>query len=632
MKLLRLEAENIFSLGKVDVDLENRGLILITGYSEDEGSSNGAGKSSISTKAILWTLFGQIPEDMKADEVVNRHAEEKTGHGKLLFYDKEGRFCTVHRKRGKTNRLRFLVEEQDLTCRNQKETQELINQSIGRDFNTFIQSDFFGQGREMSYAALTPKQQKEILEQILPMEACDQWAEYAKQQYKEVDELVGRKERELHTTTVKLTTLRTQHEMLLNRSVTWQQEHDKKLKEKQDALDAENGRIECIKINIADLNKELEQYPLLEDPEGLAREREDLRGLREITDENSVAKQFNIARDRVSQWEQVASQYKNELGLLETKQGRNECPECGQIIADDVQNYTDKRVSELHACLTEAARNIEAAREAWVYWQGEDEKILNKINELNRALDMHAAHIGKRRSIEDKINVYMSKIGSQTEVLKAQIEELNKDANPFSIEVEKLSKEVSKLEKEEKAQKKSLKRFEREREDLLFWHNMYGKDLKLRIFEAACPFLDARTAHYLTALGNDQIHVEFSTVKRLASGDAKEEFSVRAWSDTGGASYGSLSGGEKKITSFAIGLALADLAASQTSGNTDFLILDEPFEQLDERNSEAIVHYLKDGCGKSTVLLISNEDHLKQLVPNRIHVVKRRGVSNIGSG
>ena len=87
------------------------------------------------------------------------------------------------------------------------------------------------------------------------------------------------------------------------------------------------------------------------------------------------------------------------------------------------------------------------------------------------------------------------------------------------------------------------------------------------------------------------------------------------------------------MTSFAIGLALADLAETQVEGSSHFLILDEPFMALDGRNCENIVNYLSGELAqkRETILLISNEDSLQSLISNRIHIVKSGGVSRLGT-
>lgn len=86
------------------------------------------------------------------------------------------------------------------------------------------------------------------------------------------------------------------------------------------------------------------------------------------------------------------------------------------------------------------------------------------------------------------------------------------------------------------------------------------------------------------------------------------------------------------MVSFAVGLALSDLASAQAGGPSHFMILDEPFVSLSERNCENIVRYLQESLSKvkSTILLISNEPHLKMLIPEQIMVIKENGVTSIG--
>ena len=147
----------------------------------------------------------------------------------------------------------------------------------------------------------------------------------------------------------------------------------------------------------------------------------------------------------------------------------------------------------------------------------------------------------------------------------------------------------------------------------------------------ACPYLEQRTARHLEGLRNSQFKVKFQTVKELKSGDQKDEFNIRVESNTGGSSFDALSGGEQQIVSFSLGMALADLAETQVEGKSNVLILDECFTELDAINQEAVVDYINSDLRKTreTILIISNEEHLKSLFPNQIHVVKENGISRI---
>jgi len=166
---------------------------------------------------------------------------------------------------------------------------------------------------------------------------------------------------------------------------------------------------------------------------------------------------------------------------------------------------------------------------------------------------------------------------------------------------------------------------------LTHWREVYGKELKLKLFEDACPFLDERTSYHLAQLNNRQLHCDFSTVKRLATGEAKEEFDVSVWSETGGLGFASLSGGEQQMASFAIGLALADLARRVSGSDSGFLILDEPLTELCPKNAESVYTYLTAEIenGRDSIHLISNDEALKSLIHNRIHIVKSKGISSV---
>ena len=187
MQPLNFEANNLFSIGHASLNLEDQGLLLITGYSKDEGDSNGSGKSSISSKGIIWTLYGATSEGLKADKVINRHIEKEHAWGRLTFLTSEGAFL-VHRQRRPAKLGLYIAESgqwADISRKTEKDTQLAINSIVGKDFESFIQTDFFGQGRRMNYPSLTPKQQRDTLEQILPIEEIDKWAVEAKKRINE---------------------------------------------------------------------------------------------------------------------------------------------------------------------------------------------------------------------------------------------------------------------------------------------------------------------------------------------------------------------------------------------------------------------------------------------------------------
>lgn len=113
MRLIKLEAENVFSLGHVSLDLSNRKLLLVTGFSNDDKSGNGAGKSSLANHAIVWGLFGQTYDGTKGDAVINRNSDKKFGKVEITFEDINGYQCKIIRTR---NPNKVSLVEAKLIC------------------------------------------------------------------------------------------------------------------------------------------------------------------------------------------------------------------------------------------------------------------------------------------------------------------------------------------------------------------------------------------------------------------------------------------------------------------------------------------------------------------------------------
>ena len=175
MKLLKLHAHNVFSIGTIDLDLKDRGLVLVTGWSHDEKNGNMAGKSSVANHCISWGLYGRTVHGVKADAVINTSITNAKHCGvRIHFEGSDGEMYRIYRAR-KPNSLVLSLKQHDedewfdLSKRNDKDTQAMIDSLLGRDHKTFIQSDFFGQGRERSFLALPGSDQKAVIEEILPL-------------------------------------------------------------------------------------------------------------------------------------------------------------------------------------------------------------------------------------------------------------------------------------------------------------------------------------------------------------------------------------------------------------------------------------------------------------------------------
>lgn len=621
MKLIRFRAKHLFSLGEVEVNLEGRGLTLVTGYSKDEGSSNGAGKSSLANKGILWTLFGETAGGIKGDSVGLRHAGKGT-FGEVLFHGGDGRLYTVHRARPAS--LSLSRDGVDVSAKIAKDTQDQIDKALGIDFKTFLQTSFFGQGRSLSYASLPPKDQKAVLEQILPMEEVDKWAVYADTKLKEVKIEATKAEVRVTHAQVRLSTLVEEKVDTEWRAERYEQDRLDTLKRFEDEFANIGSKYAR---DWTTLEVEKAQFCLVDHDSW--RKKISETGLSLDTEYENNTRIFQEANQSVREWQTAYAQRVIKLNSLNDVKGV--CSECQRPYTDFSEQSHKALLHEARVMLDEAEANVRMAKEAEQHYakacnelKGKIAKNMLDLGALDASCHQKEMHGHRVAALQDKINTDKTNC-------RQKIENMKSTENPFASLISAFDFKIEQAKTEWTESHRALASLNGEVEHLTYWRDVYAKELKLKLFEDACPFLDSRVNYHLGRLNNGQIQVKFSTIKRLANGSAKEEFNVYVESKTGGSGFDSLSGGEQQMVSFSIGLGLADLAGRTSSGRSNLLVLDEPFTELDERNSDSVVTYLNSEVnnGKDTILLISNDEALKGLIANRIHVVKENGVTHV---
>ena len=582
------------------MSLGNRGLTLVTGWSYDDNNGNAAGKSSLARNAITWGMYGKTVDGVKADAVINTSIKNAKHCGVTLHFEGvDGNEYRIYRSR-KPNELvlskRFVTtlpahptgeEWEDLSQRLEKDTQELVDALLGRDHKTFIQANFFGQGREQSFLALPGSEQRAVIEEILPLSSLESWHVNAAAGKKAAQEKVDAARSSLRAQKERATMASDHYEGLNSQKKTWDTDMIVELDGLQHQLNAIQLTSSGVEEEITSLMQALPVQPLEESFEQYRAEE------KRLTSFNST----------------LAYAIDNLTGDIDARASRPEvCSACDQALpvaaveANKISIVSDK-----------------AQRDIYVKERGE-----NEAKRYNN--DAQLAICKEVKELKGRI-----KTKEKEATLKERMRLLEEASNPFTMIATVALAERNKEGLAYDTYNAVLLAEEKMRDHYYFWDKAFGKDLKTLLFDQVCPYLEAKTNKYLSDLNNGQIKVKFSVTKEMKSGDTKDQFSVTASSSTGSKAFELFSGAEKQLTSFAVGMALSDLAGLQTKGATKFMILDEPFLYQSPQNCEAIVSFLttQKAVGDSTILLISNEDNLAGLIPNRVHVVKRNGVSSL---
>ena len=593
MKLLHLKAHNVFSIGTIDLDLKDIGLVQVTGWSYDDKNGNMAGKSSVANHCISWGLYGRTVHGIKADDVINTSIKNAKHCGVTIHFEgSDGEVYRIYRAR-KPNSLVLSLRDRaepeewfELSKRNEKETQEMIDKLLGRDHKTFIQSDFFGQGRERSFLALTGSEQRAVVEEILPLNSLEEWKEKAKTEHtKALGRLTSAQEG-----------YRTQNER-----VRMADSHLHTLQSQKAGWDTNNIQDER---NLID---RLNKIQLMSS--GIEEEITSLKIALPTGDTQTLLDSYKTElHDITVALTSLDHKIDNLTGDIDRRASRPEvCASCDQALPLEriKQNI---ELLEADTLLREVFIKNRGEQQAKHYNTSANIGICNEIQTLEACITTKEEEADLKISLQhtqDETNPFDRLVSSAQEQHEDEYEQLQTCSKIIELEEEELS-------------------------HYIFWKEAFGTDIKTMLFNQVCPFLEAKTNEYLRDMNNGQIKVKFSTVREMKSGDKKDQFCVTASSDTGSKIFELFSGAEKQLTSFAVGMALSDLAGMQTEGTSSFMILDEPFLYQSPENCENLVNFITQKLGdKSTILLISNEDNLSNLIPNRIRVVKREGVSSL---
>ena len=242
---------------------------------------NGHGKSAL-LDAITWALWGKA-RGKSQDELIHYGNDEMLVDLELLARDTRYRVIRRHargaaRRRQGASDLQLQVDTGadffPMTGNSIRETQAKIDQIIGMDYDTFINSAFLLQGRADEFTNKTAGERKEVLAKILGLGYYDRLQDRAKERAAQSERASSRIEgelesmrreiarrdgydTELHTVTGELADVATMLEAARHAYDSLNRQVDN-LRRIREELDAERSNISTIEADISDLQVEIE--------------------------------------------------------------------------------------------------------------------------------------------------------------------------------------------------------------------------------------------------------------------------------------------------------------------------------------------------------------------------------------
>lgn len=626
----KIEAQNFMSIGSMELNLENQGLVLIEGKNDSDVTfeSNGSGKTSI-ISAITYALYGQTTYGIKADDVINRHFG-KNMIVKLDFeVDGVPHVIERYRKHSKhKNKVILIKEGKDISGKSAKETEEMVLGLFGIDYQTYMNSIVQGQGNSEVFTKATDKGKKEILENITNIAIYKKAQDIAKAKVAEQD--LSHKE-----VVANIESLNKELEYLGKLEETDRENYSHTVKLIKEASN-ELARLELAYDRAK--NEEFEEWVVTElnKHEGmekpmanfdLSQEEIDLKAKIEKTKQGGTDITFRIQTMTTD-----INNKRNQQRQLDTQ---TECSLCGAPLD---ASHAEKEFNRLE----EDIKNT----------QGLSEQISSMYNEqfmpMLKDMEEQLQEMGRAREEAfnenwknyNEVQEYIQKVVNDDKAYKDEVERTRRAISNAKTNLENFENIPKPISRDEDKQKLT-ERITQANETLLAVTSKRGKyedtvklfsnsGIRSVVLDLVTPYLNERANKYLATLTGSEIEIVFTTQVTNKDKTLSDKFDVQILNANGGDTYKSNSEGEKKRIDLAISFAIQDLVLSKTNMKTNIALYDECFESLDEVGCENVITILKERQEQiGTLFVITHNSHLKTLFEDVITVKKVNGISSI---
>lgn len=630
IKFKSVEINNFRAFGHAKVDLYNQGLVMVLGNNKDitGKSSNGASKSSI-FYAILWALYGKIPDSSSSNSVIN----EKVGKNTSVFLNFEvnkssARIERYRKDKTNNNKVLFFIDDKEVTKPTNKATDSSIVDFMGISMDTMLNSIMFGSSRVVDFVSATDKQHKEILEELSNVSIYREVQNRVKEVAKDANTSLLEKETALagiETQNANLTALEASYEAQKAQHEDVVKDLKNKLADYKAKLLTED-KVESIKNSISRGKVALKK---LDDSNKV----DPYKDISKPTQKVSILKS-NLTTLKNKYTEIVAKIKEDKQEIINLKNTPDAiCRLCGNKL-DEAH-----KKKELVRLTNEIKETVKSYNESKVAYKKYTDELVVASRELKQVQDYNLEKSKEQSAFHSKYN----KVKDCLQQLKNSFDNYNRfkelyDSTKVQYENEKNTTIVRPKELDVKVEdtaslKKEIKKAKENINDYKELVKIFGdKGVKSHVLSLAIPYINSKMEEYMTILSHGSLNAYISREKN-ADGSLTERLGLTVDSLSSATSYEDLSTGEKKRIAISLNVAFLSYLSSKIGG-INISVFDEVFDSLDESGTSAVIELLKE-LSKSvgTIFVISHNDDLKynDNFDKIITVEKENGISKVAN-
>lgn len=634
---LKYRAQNVLAYGSkpVEVDLTQPGLTLIQGFhkSSKTKSTNGVGKSSI-LNTVFWIYYGKYPKGYAKSDMVNESTKKNClGEGWITKGDKTGYIArgiscsemTFNEITVTGDFLLFFIDGKDMRGATQSDTQAVIEEFMGLDYDSFVTAALFTVDED-SFSSKTSGKQEEIFSKLLHLEDLEIARQRVKNKQKETKEDVANCDHKIDKFESQVVREKDRLSKVNESLEEWKAAQEarknrllEKVDEAQDAIDdyteklaAKTELIETEEATLEDLEGSIDAVDFAKLNEAKT------QGTKAIRD-NDVAMGTVTGKIRDLQ---------REIKQAQSMHGVAVCDKCFSAVDS----------KHLYAIIAEKNTALEAKEAEYKELRATQAKLQSKLQKAEmelRQADNLKNDVERQKSKIDRMKVEKKNLDNSLlqeqrnlKDLNERIEAISKEVPPQGEDATSIHKEIAKLENnviETREEKEELLTLQSE---LDFCERMFGPSgIRNLLVRGIIPKLNEQVNRFAEILTDGELTIEFVGEVEVGSGrktESRNKLDVRVVDRFGSEKYCKESGGEKRRVDICVNLALNYLVASRIG--LPFVMFDEFYASLDKRGEMKVMELLEElKKDIPSIFVISNNESISSSDFDNVWTVVREG-------
>lgn len=609
---------NFLSLGSVQVDLRERGFVLVEGVNNcslDGAKSNGAGKSSI-FEGIVWVLTGDTSRGVK--DVVNKAIGGSTC-GELEFTIDGNKYKIIRFREDPVygNTLKVYFNGEDVSGKGVRDSNKILEQYLP-DLNAQLLGSVIvlGQGLPQRFTNNTPSGRKEILEQLSKSDFMieDIKSRLSLRRSDVQTELRGIKD----TIISKQSTISSMESLISTKRIELENLPSPDIYESNiRTLETRRSQVDKDK---SDILLEIERYTV----ESRQFESEISKEQQVISEEQKQVEAPVLEAIRVVSEAIAVESYKEaDLGkkIRDASSVQTICPYCRRPFDDVHKVDTTEWEKELAEC--KKLQQTKQSEKDTLNKQLSDiraefnkrsqalQETISKMRMNNIQIDTLNRKVSSAESEIHSINLDIVNQQNQLNALEQKKHDIGEALTTFQNNLESASSELVELTKNQGVAEEKV-------EALNKLVNIASKDFRTYLLESVIEYIDTRFKYYASKLFNST-QAEFRSLGN------------QIWIGYCGKQYEALSGGEKQKCDLSVQFAIRDMLMKILRFSCNILVLDEVFDNLDNFGCDSLINLITSELKDiESVYIITHHSDISIPYDDKITIVKNEeGISNI---